>query len=62
MAPIMLEYAQYALISLNMPEQGWIFLNAPENIWINCSEYAKVLNMLRYSYSNILLLWLMLLY
>ena len=35
-----------------MPEHGWILLNVAKHDWINWSEYASVLNMARYSYSN----------
>ena len=48
-------------MSLNMHKNRWIFLNVPEcmNIpeyaWINCSHYARVLNMPRYSYNNIII-------
>ena len=62
---IMTPYAsltpEYALMSLNMHKNRWIFLNVPEcmNIpeyaWINCSHYARVLNMPRYSYDNIII-------
>ena len=41
---------------LNMPEHGWILLSAPEYAWINCFDYARVLNMLQYSYDNIIIL------
>ena len=47
------------LISLSMPENGWILLNVPEysrNAWINCSDYARVLSMPRYSYNNIFII------
>ena len=49
-----------AWICLNMPEHGWIFLNVPECMsipeyaWINYSDYARVLNIPRYSYNNII--------
>ena len=39
---------EYALMSFNMSEHGWIFLNAPESMnipeyfCINCSDYASV--------------------
>ena len=42
-------------ICLDKPEHGWIFLNVPEYSWINCSDYARVLNMLQYSYNNIII-------
>ena len=45
---------QYALICLHMPEHDWILLNDPEYVWINCSYSAMVLNMLQYSYNNII--------
>ena len=48
--------SEYALMPLNMPEHGWILLNAPEYAWINCFDYARVLNMLQYSYDNIIIL------
>ena len=28
----------------------------PENLWINCSDYAKVLSVPRYSYNNIIII------
>ena len=31
-------------------------LNMPEKAWINCSDYARVLNMLQYSYNNIIII------
>ena len=52
---------EYALMSLNMPEHGWIFLNVPdcmnipEYAWINFSGYAWVINMLPDSYKNIII-------
>ena len=30
-------------------------LNMSKNAWINCSDYASVFNMLRYSYNNIII-------
>ena len=65
---IMVSYAsimpEYALLSLNMPEHGWILLNVPEYAWkcLNklwlwlCFDYVRVLNMLRYSYTNIIII------
>ena len=38
----------YTLMSLSMSEHGWIMVDVPgipENLWINCSDYARVLNM-----------------
>ena len=49
---------QYTLISLNIPEHDQILLNVPhmpENTCINCSDYARVLKMLRNSYNNIII-------
>ena len=60
-ASITPEYVSVCLMSLNMPEHGWIFLNVPEcmNIpeyaWRKCSDdYARVLNISWYSYNNII--------
>ena len=58
--PEHLNMPQYVLTYLDKPEHGLIFLNVPEcmNIpeysWINCSDYARVLNVLQYSYNNII--------
>ena len=38
-----------------MGEYFSISLNMPENACINCSDYARVLSMLQYSYSNIII-------
>ena len=54
MAPYTLIMPQYALMCLHMPEHDWILLNDPEYVWINCSYSAMVLNMLQYSYNNII--------
>ena len=43
-------------IYLNMAEYFWVTLRMPENVWINCSDYARVLDMLRYSYNNIIII------
>ena len=48
----MSEYASICL-SLNMAEYCWVSLNMTENAWINCSDYASVLDIPRYSYNNI---------
>ena len=45
---------EYALMSLSMPEYGYILLNVSEYAGINCSDYARVLNMPRYSYNIII--------
>ena len=37
-----------------MTEYCSMSLNMPEKTLINCYDYAKVLNMLRYSYNNII--------
>ena len=50
---------QYALMSLNIPEDGWILLNVPEYAWkwLNkLSDYARFLNMRRYSYNNTIII------
>ena len=39
-----------------MPGQGWIMVNVPEYAWINCFDYARVINMLRYSYNHIIII------
>ena len=54
MAPDASTMPEYTLMSLNMSEHGWILLNVLEYVWINCSDYARVLNMLQYSYNNII--------
>ena len=41
--------SQYVLMSLSM-------LNMPENARINCSDYAKVLNMPGYNNNNIMII------
>ena len=48
--------SQYALFSLNMPEDGWILMDVFENAWINCCDYVMVLNMPWYSYINIIII------
>ena len=40
-----LNMPRYASMFLNMPDHDWILLNVPEYAWINCSDYARVLNM-----------------
>ena len=55
MAPYALIMPQYALMCFHMPEHDWILLNGPEYVWINCSYSAMVLNMLQYSYNNIII-------
>ena len=56
---IWLYMPQYALMSLNTPEHGWILMNVLEcmNIAeyarINYSDYGRVLNMPRYRYNII---------
>ena len=40
-----LNMPQYTLLSLDMSEHGWILLIVPEYAWINCSHYARDLNM-----------------
>ena len=35
---------------------GWIMVNVPEYVWINCFHYARVINMLRYSYNHIIII------
>ena len=49
---------QYALMSLNMPEHGWILLNILQYAWqcVNELFYARILNMLRHSYDNIIII------
>ena len=48
--------SDYGSISLLMFEHNWILLNDPEYAWKNCSDYARVLNMLQYSYNNIIII------
>ena len=43
-------------MSLDIPEHGWILLNIPKYAWINCSDYARVLNMPQYTYNNIIII------
>ena len=62
---ICLNMAPYAWICLNMPQcpsiclkmvvYCWMSLNMPEKARINCSDYARVLNMQRYSYNIIII-------
>ena len=59
-ASIMPEYAwiclnvsQYTWTWLNIADCPWIYL---QNAWINCSDYARVLNIPRYSYNNIIII------
>ena len=56
MAPCISIMPEYALMFLNMPEYDWILmsLNMSEHSWLNCSDYARVLNMPRYSYNIII--------
>ena len=54
---ISLNMPQYTLIFsllLNMAEYCWMSRNMSENVWINCSDYARVLNIPRYSYNIII--------
>ena len=51
-----LNMSQCTLMSLNMPEHRWILLNVCEYVWINCSDYARVLNMSQYGYNNIIII------
>ena len=44
---------QHSAICLDMTEYCLRFLNMPENTLINCSVYARVLNVPLYSYNNI---------
>ena len=44
--------APYDSIYLSMVQYCWIFQNVPEDTWINCSDYARFLNILQYSYNN----------
>ena len=59
-ASIMPEYAWICLNTLNVPQYNWILLNVPEympeNTLINCSDYARVLNIPRDSYNNIIII------
>ena len=46
-------------MSLDISEQDWILLNVPEYAWkclLNCSDYARVLNMPWYSHNNIIII------
>ena len=47
---------KYALMSFIMSEHGRMSLNMPENVSINCSDYARVLNMAQHSYNNIIII------
>ena len=38
-----------------MPDHGWILLNVPEYAKTSCSDYARVLNIPRYCYNNIII-------
>ena len=50
---ICLNVSQYAWTWLNIADCPWIYL---QNAWINCSDYARVLNISRYSYNNIIII------
>ena len=52
---IYLNMPQYLSICLTMVEYCWMFLNMPENAKTSCSDYARVLNIPRYSYNNIII-------
>ena len=39
-----------------MAEYYWMPLSMSENAWINCSDYARVFNMPRYSYIIIIII------
>ena len=39
-----------------MAEYCWMFPNMSENASRNCSDYTRILNMLRYSYDNIIII------
>ena len=39
-----------------MAEYYWMPLSMSENVWINCSDYARVFNMPRYSYIIIIII------
>ena len=54
-AYVYLNMSKCPSVCLSMAEYCWIFLNIPENPWINCSDYARVLNMPQYSYNNIII-------
>ena len=43
-------------VCLSMAEYCCMSLNMPENAWINCSDYARVLNMPQYCYNNIIII------
>ena len=53
---ICLNMPQCPSICLSMSEYCWMSLNMPENAWINCSDYARVFNMPRHSYNNIIII------
>ena len=63
MAPYALVMSEYASICLNAPQYAWTWLNMvgwmslsmAENAWTNCSDYdyARVLNIPRYSYKTL---------
>ena len=57
---IMASYAsimpEYASLCLSMAEHCWMSLSMPENACIYCSYYARVLNILPYSYNNIIII------
>ena len=55
MAPYDSIMPEYASVCLNIAEYSGSSLNMPENAWINCFDYARVLNILRSSYDNIIL-------
>ena len=46
----------FIVILLSKPEHGWILPKVPENAWISCSDYVRHLNMVQYSYNNIVII------
>ena len=39
-----------------MAEYYWMPLSMSENVWIDCSDYARVFNILQYSYIIIIII------
>ena len=58
--PNMSDYVSIRLnnvwLCLSMHQHDWILLNVPWYAWIDCSNYARVLSMMWYSYNNAIII------
>ena len=52
---------EWPSICLNMTEYCWMSLTIPEHVWRNCSDYARVLNMLHH-FRYLITFWICLRY